>query len=278
MSADGVGIALRSSYAGGSYANIFSVEQSGSDGFLYLRNANNAVNAKISGYYATDSYFALQGGKVGINNSTPGTNLSIGSGATGGYGGGVNLNRGSGVYNFYEVGDGTNTMIFGFDHTISNAKIGTINSYPIGFYTGNAEKARIDTGGNFLIGTPTSAGRLTVMTAETKGQNATPFTLTSNDSSNQFQLIIARATNSAYKIQSVEQGVSYRTLALQADGGMLGIGRTNPSYLIDGKEHHVETVFQIWVKKNSKRAVAPKLEPTLFRFVKKNQYVLLFCT
>jgi predicted RNA methylase len=43
------------------------------------------------------------------------------------------------------------------------------------------------------------------------------------------------------------------------------------SYLIDGKEHHVETVFQIWIKKNSKRAVAPKLEPTLFRFVKKNE-------
>lgn len=103
------------------------------------------------------------------------------------------------------------------------------------FSTNSTERARIDASGNFMIGGTSASGKLTLTTAETKGQNATPFVISSNDSSNAFQLIVARSTNSAYRIQAVEQGVAYRTLALQADGGFLGIGRTNPSYLIDGK-------------------------------------------
>jgi hypothetical protein len=122
-------------------------------------------------------------GKLAIGNTSPGTNLSIGSGATGGYSGGVYLNRGAGVYNFYEVGDGTNTMIFGFDHTISNAKIGTINSYPIGFYTGNSERARIDSSGNLLVGTTSTI---------TSGKQTTSF-----DGGTYNGLILSESANTA---------------------------------------------------------------------------------
>ena len=43
------------------------------------------------------------------------------------------------------------------------------------------------------------------------------------------------------------------------------------SFLVDGVEHNVETVFQIWEKKTSNRDVIKKLEPLNFIFVKKNE-------
>jgi len=105
--------------------------------------------------FYTDSTEAMRidsSGNVGIGTSSPSTTLAIGSNATGGYNGGVLLNRGASTYNFYEASDGTNSVIFGLDNNLSNAKIGTVNSYPVGFYTGNTERMRIDSSGNVGIG------------------------------------------------------------------------------------------------------------------------------
>jgi len=41
------------------------------------------------------------------------------------------------------------------------------------------------------------------------------------------------------------------------------------SFLVDGVEHNVPCVFQIWQKKNTKRLVVQKLEPNNFKFVEK---------
>ena len=43
------------------------------------------------------------------------------------------------------------------------------------------------------------------------------------------------------------------------------------SFLVDGKEHNVETVFQIWEKKDVRRIVNERLEPVNFRFVEKTE-------
>jgi predicted RNA methylase len=43
------------------------------------------------------------------------------------------------------------------------------------------------------------------------------------------------------------------------------------SFLVDGQEHNVETVFQIWEKKDVKRMVAEKLESLNFMFVGKTE-------
>jgi chemotaxis methyl-accepting protein methylase len=43
------------------------------------------------------------------------------------------------------------------------------------------------------------------------------------------------------------------------------------SFIIDGREHGVDTVFQIWVKRDNKREVAKTLEPTKFVFVGKDE-------
>ena len=92
-------------------------------------------------------------GSLGIGTTSPSTTLSIGASASSSYNGGVCLNRGPSAYNFYEASDGTNSVIFGLDNTLTTAKIGTVNSYPLGFFTGNTEKARIDASGRLLIGT-----------------------------------------------------------------------------------------------------------------------------
>jgi hypothetical protein len=96
---------------------------------------------------------AASNGNVGIGNTTPATTLSIGSGGgSGSYGGGVYLNRGASTYNFYEANDGTNSVIFGLDNNVSNAKIGTVSSTPIGLYVGNSARLYIDTSGNVFVG------------------------------------------------------------------------------------------------------------------------------
>jgi len=43
------------------------------------------------------------------------------------------------------------------------------------------------------------------------------------------------------------------------------------SFLVDGNEYNVETVFQIWEKRTTNRAVTEKLEPVNFMFVGKTE-------
>lgn len=43
------------------------------------------------------------------------------------------------------------------------------------------------------------------------------------------------------------------------------------SFLVDGVEHDVPCVFQIWEKKNTNRVVNEKVEPVNFKFVEKHQ-------
>jgi hypothetical protein len=100
------------------------------------------------------------------------------------------------------------------------------------FSIGGSERARINSAGDFLIGDSSGGARLYVKTSETKGQNATPFVLSTNDT-NKFELIFSRSTNSYYKIQAVEQNVGYRDIVMQSDGGKLGVGTTSPQRLLD---------------------------------------------
>lgn len=90
-----------------------------------------------------------------------------------------------------------------------------------------SEIGRFDING-FRIGTSNQNGRLTVATSENKNQPATPTVWnTSTQGANDFQLILSRSatgTNGYYGFSSVEQGIAYRTLALQQDGGYVSIG------------------------------------------------------
>jgi hypothetical protein len=125
----------------------------------YNIGINGSKNFFIDGPSAASFDFVLDSsGRVGIGTTSPSTTLSIGASASSSFNGGVCLNRGPSDYNFYEASDGTNSVIFGLDYTLTVAKIGSVNSYPIGFFTGNSERARIDTSGRLLVGTSSPYG------------------------------------------------------------------------------------------------------------------------
>lgn len=99
---------------------------------------------------------------------------------------------------------------------------------------GSVERMRIDSSGNVGIGTTAPIARLNIATSETKAQNATVAVFaTSTLGVNDFQLILSRGTNAYYALQAVEQGVAYRNLVLQFDGGSVGIGTTAPNTKLD---------------------------------------------
>ena len=165
------------------------------------------------------------GGNVGIATLAPAAKLHvIGTesrfgGVASGY---ISIYDNSGRVGYIQANGGTDLRI---------AAEGA--SSPMTFYVNGSERVRMDTSGNFLVGTTASSGRLTLVTAETKGQNATPMVIaTSTLGANDFQLIVARGTNTYYSIQAVEQGVAYRSLSLQPNGGNVGVGTTTPGYLL----------------------------------------------
>lgn len=52
---------------------------------------------------------------------------------------------------------------------------------------------------------------------------------------------------------------------------LLEIDLPSKSFIVDGKEYNVETVFQIWEKRNECRLGVEKLNPLNFTFVKKTE-------
>ncbi len=139
----------------------------------------------------------------------------------------------------------------------------------IAFAEGGAESGRFNSSGNLLVGTtsdtgtasqklqvtggayvsnnlgigtinpdyaPTGGGaKLHVWggqlwsTIRSKTASGDNVVLSTTESSNNMQLLIGHNTNIYWRLQVVEQGVGYKPLVLQLDGGNTGIGITNPS-------------------------------------------------
>jgi len=87
-------------------------------------------------------------GNVGIGTSSPGTKLHVAAAAN------------SGV--LVSSTDGTTFKGIAFNTSDSQFTVGTQTNHPVGFYTNNTERARIDSSGNLGIGTSSPSNPLDV--------------------------------------------------------------------------------------------------------------------
>jgi hypothetical protein len=111
-------------------------------------------------------------------------------------------------------------------------KTGTGTYQPLKFYTSGTERMSISAAGAVAIPGTLTAGGLTVSGAPSvmvygpKANTALVLSLSTNDATNQMDLLFTRNTNVSYSIQSLEQGVGYKALVLNPSGGKVGIGIT----------------------------------------------------
>ena len=146
----------------GQMANFFG---NNANNYIAISDNNGSTSATIGSiaggnlYTYTAGYSAFytggaekmridSSGNVGIGTSSPSTRLNL-VGAT---------NTG------LAINDGTvNTILY----NSSNAQgtVGTTTNHPMTFFTNNAERARIDSSGNLLVGTTSASGKFTVSQA-----------------------------------------------------------------------------------------------------------------
>jgi len=101
-------------------------------------------------------------GNVGIGNTSPATNLAVGSAAgSGGNSLGIYLARGA-TTNLLEAYDGTKTFIGGTDSSNAFVKVGALSNHPVAIVQNNASAIYIDTSKNVGIGTSSPSIRLHV--------------------------------------------------------------------------------------------------------------------
>jgi hypothetical protein len=122
---------------------------------------------------------------------------------------------------FYAYAGNTN-MSFGADGVSSSIKFGTGSGVP--------ERMRITSAGNVGIGTSSPAVKLDVIGAlnVTSDSSEQIVIKTLTDTNRQLLIGYSYSSNQGV-IQAVQQGVSYRNIALNPNGGNVGIGTSSPA-------------------------------------------------
>jgi hypothetical protein len=138
-------------------------------------------------------------GNVGIGTTSPTQGKLVVSNA----GPSVIANRETsvGVNSSWNASDGSITFF------------GNTSNHPLVFITNNTERLQITSTGN------------TIITADAGNEQF----IIRRASNNNAQLIIGYHSSGYGRIQAVEQGVAFRTLALNESGGAVGIGTTTPN-------------------------------------------------
>jgi hypothetical protein len=138
-------------------------------------------------------------GNVGIGTTSPTQGKLVVSNA----GPSVIANRetSQGVNSSWNASDGSLTFF------------GNTSNHPLVFITNNTERLQITSTGN------------TIITADAGNEQF----IIRRASNNNAQLIIGYHSSGYGRIQAVEQGVAFRTLALNESGGAVGIGTTAPN-------------------------------------------------
>lgn len=181
----------------------------------------------------TDRVRIQTDGNVGIGTTSPAYTLQVGTGANSATARAAFL----GGYTVFENSAGTGNPSITFNN---DTDTGILNpaANTIVFTTNGSERMRLDSTGGINIGTSSQLNSSRVSIADsalkTSAGNCLTFA-TATGGSNDFQLIISRGSNTSgyYAFQAVEQGVGYKNIVFNQNGGNLGIGTTNPSDTLD---------------------------------------------
>jgi hypothetical protein len=218
-------------------AKLVRIYESSADGFLEVRTGGDSIVSKLSGYSGTPSYFLSN---VGIGNTSPTTKLTIDNSPNPktnhidmvGYNGTAKGHVGQfsdTLYLtsnwYYDGGQYYDTVSLGQAAIVASA--GATTTSFIDFLLSDAgasspaSKMRISANGNVGIGTTSPSAPLTVAgTADLAWAASTS------------KLQISRNSTVA-RLQNYENGSASTNLALQWEGGNVGIGTSSPGAKLD---------------------------------------------
>ena len=144
-------------------------------------------------------------------------------------GSGIGARDAASIMAICETGNDTSTTTFGSG----------LAFYTSPYNAAQEERIRITDGGDVGIGTTNPGSKLEISSSAT----APALMLTSDGGNEQFkirrysnnneQLILGFHSSDYAQIQAVEQGVGYRTLSLNPNGGNVGVGTTSPGVKLD---------------------------------------------
>ncbi len=212
------------------YSNTSGDNNIGLGSWAMGMNTEGDDNVAIGGYFSMFSNttgndnIALGGQNVLYHNTTGSGNTAIGKSAgyriTSGYGN-VFLGQNAG-YNALQKVDPTNSIALGLDtYTTADNQV----------VIGNTDITQTLLNGNVGIGTTSPGAKL-----EIEDDNAWKLILRDASSPNLNLRLGYHESWDAALIQVQEDGVGYKPLALQAQGGNVGIGTTGPSYKLHVKQ------------------------------------------
>jgi hypothetical protein len=163
----------------------------GADGMAMYTGSANTERMRIDG-----------SGNVGIGTASPGSKLDVRGVITG--------------------GDGTIQTVISY--LASAGVTGTLTNHPYVFYANNAERARIDTSGNFGIGTSSPSSRLTITGGNTEIRDGNYLLL--RPSGNAWDM---RLQATGTQLDVLSGGALGSPIMSLVNGGNVGIGTSSPA-------------------------------------------------
>jgi len=176
----------------------------GGDTYLY-EPSGNAIAAVTGG---SERLRIDSSGLVGIGTTSPGVNLDVqaSSGSPT-----IRVGRSSGA-----------TTAVQADPT--SGYVGTTSNHPLSLVTNNTQKLTIDTSGAVGIGTTSPSYKLHIKEAGT----VNGLFIGDGQAYEMYSIMGVNTASSYFKIQANQGGVGAKSIALQPDGGNVGIGTTSP--------------------------------------------------
>ena len=231
-----IGIYHSQSLANGLAAELSNTQSSTGSGLVVKGGNNSSTYSADFRDYNNNSLMRVRGdGNVGIGTTSPQAPLHARNGSSGvsSYTAGTRAIIEGTATTYLTLASPTtsNKGILFADSDDSDA--GYITYDPtdnLDFGTAGSTRLRIDSSGNVGIATNSPACPLDVRgITNIRADGGNEQFVIKRDSSPNEQMILGVHSSDYSTIQAIEQGVAYRTLALNPLGGTVGIGTTSPS-------------------------------------------------